>query len=237
MRIAIIDKNTPDIAERELRRRGFYTIRTIPSGKIPAPLNSHPDMLIFKCGDTVVTSADYVEEACGFFEELSSLSTLKFRADACVLGAKYPHDCIYNALIIGDKAFLKTDTVSPAVIEALRGTGKKIIHVNQGYPACTVLPLGDGAAITADEGMARVLTSEGIKVTLIENGDIALPPYEYGFIGGAAGVLGDTVYFLGNPKTHKCAEKILRAIEDAGLRSVSLFDGGLIDLGRIIFAE
>ena len=237
MRIAIIDKNAPEKIERELMRRGFYIIRTVPAQRMAPPLNSHPDILMFKCGDTVVTSADYIEESCGFFEELSSLSALKFRADACVLGAKYPQDCIYNALVIGEKAFLKTDTASPGVLKALTDAGKKIVQVNQGYPACTVLPLGDSAAITADEGMARVLTSEGIKVTLIENGDIALPPYEYGFIGGAAGVLGDTVYFLGNPKTHKCAEKILRAIDEAGLRAVSLFDGVLLDLGRIIFAE
>ena len=237
MRIAVIDKNAPSEAERELRRRGFYVIRTVPSEKLSAPLSTHPDILFFKDGDTVVSSADYIDGAVGFFEELSSLSNLEFRASADVFGEKYPRDCIYNALVIGDKAFVKTDSISKAVLDLLKNNGKKIIHVNQGYPACTVLPLGDGAAITADEGMARALRGEGIKVTLIKNGGSALPPYEYGFIGGAAGVLGDAVYFLGDPKTHESKDEILSAVKDAGLRAVSLFDGELIDLGRIIFAE
>ena len=31
---------------------------------------------------------------------------------------------------------------------------------------------------------------------LIENGDISLPPYEYGFIGGASGKDGKRLFFI-----------------------------------------
>ena len=83
--------------------------------------------------------------------------------------------------------------------------------------------------------MHDVLTKHGIRVTLIENGDVLLPPYEYGFIGGASGVFGDTVYFLGDVTKHRSYEKIRKACEGEGKDVVSLSDEGLIDLGRIIF--
>ena len=99
-----------------------------------------------------------------------------------------------------------------------------------------MLTLGNNA-ITGDEGMARALTSVGIKVTLISNGDISLPPYDYGFIGGTAGVLGNTVYFLGNPMLYRDGDKIVKAITEAGYKFEALSDEPLSDLGRIIFIE
>ncbi len=237
MKIAILDKRAPAEAERALTKRGFYVLEAPPSGALPAPLASHPDMLLFKCGKTVVASADYVEEASAFFDDLARLTSLDFRITEDKFGKEYPRDCIFNALCVGDRLFARTDTVSPAVLSLAEESGKRIIHVNQGYPACTVLPLGENAAITADRGMAAAMQKEGINVTLIENGGISLPPYEYGFIGGAAGVDGGTVYFLGDPMTHKCGNSILHAIDEAGLRAVSLFGGELLDLGRIIFVE
>ena len=57
------------------------------------------------------------------------------------------------------------------------------------------------------------------------------------FIGGAAGVFGGRLYFLGDPKTHPSYEKISAAAEAASLTVVPLCDGPLRDLGGILFAE
>ncbi len=237
MKTAIIDIRTPNEAERALLKLGFSVLRAPPSKKLPAPLASHPDMLMCIIGKTLVSSADYVDEALTLFDDLAHQTALNFTVTADEFGDVYPRDCIFNALTVGKRLFCKTDSVSPSVIEVARRQGFKTVHVNQGYPACTVLPLGDGAAITADKGMARVLEREGIDVTLIENGGISLPPYEYGFIGGAAGVFDGRVYFLGDPEKHACADLILGAVERAGLRAVSLIDSPLLDLGRILFAD
>jgi hypothetical protein len=112
-----------------------------------------------------------------------------------------------------------------------------LVDVAQGYPACTVLKLSDGAAVTADRGMAKVLSEHGIRVYLIEDGGIALPPYEYGFIGGSAGVHDGVVYFLGDVSRHPSYAAILAALECEGLRHVSLSGGALVDLGGILFAD
>ena len=237
MKTAIIDERVPYEAERSLVKHGFFVLRAPKSKYLPAPLASHPDMLMCKIGNTVISYADYVEEAPSFFDDLANSTSLSFKISDESPEEKYPRDCIYNALLVADKLFCKKDSVSGAILSHALGVGLNIINTNQGYPACTVLALGERYAVTADHGMAAAMQDAGIDVTLIENGSIALPPYEYGFIGGAAGVFEDTVYFLGNPSLHPSWDKISDAIRRAGLRSVALSDTPLCDFGRIIFAK
>ena len=82
--------------------------------------------------------------------------------------------------------------------------------------------------------MAITLEKNGVNVTLISNGGISLPPYDYGFIGGASGVIGKNVFFFGDISKHPDCKKICSAIENAGYTPVSLSDEELTDLGGII---
>ena len=87
--------------------------------------------------------------------------------------------------------------------------------------------------------MARVLESSGIRTYLVSASPaIRLEPYEYGFIGGASGCDGDTVYFMGDIDSHPDSELIKSAVMGEGLIFKSLpAGGGLFDLGRLIFCE
>jgi hypothetical protein len=147
------------------------------------------------------------------------------------VGNSYPNDAVYNALVMGDKLFARMDSLSAEI----KTCDLKLINTKQGYPACTTLKLNESTAITSDVGTARIMSEIGISVTLIENGDITLPPYEYGFVGGASGVYKDTVFFLGDVMTHRDKDKILSAISLAGMKARSLSDEPLCDLGGIIF--
>lgn len=236
MPIAIVDGRISEACERGLMLRGFQIIKTVKNTDIGEAVSYHPDMLMFSHGNTVITSVYYAEYAESIFSDIRYFSAdSKVRFVDEVQREKYPYDAIFNALVIGKRIFCKTDSVSEAVLEYAKCEGLEVVHVSQGYPACTVLAISESAAITADRGMCEVLSSSGIKVTLIENGDMLLPPYEYGFIGGAAGVFGDTVYFLGDVTKHRDYEKIRTACEGEGKRIVSLSSEGLIDLGRILF--
>ena len=238
MKIAVTDERISERCERGLMLRGFRVLKMPRSRTLPEATCAHPDMVMFSHKKRIITTADYCEAADYTFYELSSgISGISFTVTADVHGRSYPRDAIFNALVMGDKMFAKTDTVSLAVTEYARRAGMKLIKVKQGYPACTVLPLGANAAITADRGMAAAMRDEGIKVTLIEDGGVILPPYEYGFIGGAAGIFRDTVYFLGDIDTHPSADLIKRAVAEAGFNCESLSDEPLLDLGRIVFYE
>lgn len=240
VKIAIIDSRATDEIVRRLTLYGFQVITLPPFSKLSPAVASHTDMLIHRIGNEYISYAEYCDEASYVFTDISLALTkagakLSFTDDE--VKAEYPNDCRLNALRMGNKLFCRTDSASDYLLKAARSTGLEIVHTNQGYPACTVLKLSESDAVTADRGMAKILGQHGIRVTLIDNGGISLPPHEYGFIGGAGSVFDGKLYLLGNLSLHKNAEKIIAAAEMAGLEVVSLSSAPLVDLGGILFSE
>ena len=240
IKIAIVDSRISPEEERRLLILGYRVLTLPPFSRLSSAVASHVDMLLTKIGDDYISYADYCEEASYVFTDLSLLlrgsgAVFSFTADEA--GSEYPNDCRLNALRMGNKLFCRTESASEYLIAAAKRSRLEIVSVKQGYPACTVLKLSDTDAITADRGMAKVLTSHGIKVTLIENGSIALPPHEYGFIGGAGTVYDGNLYLLGNIELHPQSELIKKATSSLGLGIISLSGEPLVDLGGIIFAE
>ena len=235
--ICLVDERISDKCLNARAGEGFHVVKMPRCKKLPKALASHPDMLAFVHGKSIISSEDYRKENPSVFEEINTHSKnaeISFTDD--VFAEEYPRDALFNALVIGNRIFLNKNTVSRAVLNYAQRLGLGIVHVNQGYPACTVLAFGK-SAITADKGMKKALSEANLTVTEISDGSISLPPYKYGFIGGACGVLGKKIYFLGDLKTHADAKKIESAIRDAGFIPVSLSDEPLADLGRIIFID
>ena len=217
--------------------RGFRVITLPPDPSLGEAVSTHPDTLLFRSGNEIITTADYCDAAAYVFSELREcLPGLKISFTSDERGEKYPTDCIMNALVVGNKIFAKLDTLSYAVRDFALEHQMELVHTRQGYPACTTLVFGNNA-ITADEGMARALTSNGVNVTLIRAGHISLCGCEYGFIGGASGVFGKEVYFFGDVLLHPDGELILDTIRRAGFTPVSLSTAPLTDLGGMIFIE
>ncbi len=234
MKVIIVDNRITDKCERALEKEGFLIIKLPPDPSLGEAVASHPDTVLFYQGGELITTADYCDAAAYIFSDLRELCPdvkISFTSDS--RGKSYPNDCILNALVIGKRIFCKSDGISDAVIDFAKRRGYEIIHTSQGYPACNVLAFG-GRAITADRGLAPLLEKSGIKVTLIGTQGISLPPYEYGFIGGACGVVGNKIYFFGDIDSHPDSEKIKKAIFDEGFEAVSLSDEKLRDFGGII---
>ena len=238
MTVALVDERIDSAARDELEARGYRTVAMSSCVRLSEAVTSHPDMLTLIIGDTLLTEGAYLSEVRGIFDEIGKLvPRLKIEAITETLSPEYPLDCLLNALVVGDMLFCREKSLSKDAIELARSRGLNIINVNQGYPACTVLTLGRDHAITADRGMARAMREVGIDVLLIEDGGIELPPHEYGFIGGASGVHGDKVYFIGDLLSHPCGCAIAEFCHGAGLEPISLGGGRLRDLGRIIFID
>ena len=236
MKTVIVDERISKKCERALRIRGFEPILLPQDPSLGDAVCSHPDTVLFKLENEIFTTADYCDGAAYVFSDLREYAPhIKINFTADVRGKHYPEDCKMNALIMGKRIFAKTDTLSEAIVRAAKEKGYELIHTMQGYPACTVLPLGENDAITADRGMASVLSKNGIGVTLIREGHISLPPHEYGFIGGASGVFDGRVYFFGDLGTHPDVLLITEALNKAGFSAVSLSDEPLRDLGGMIF--
>ena len=239
MKFCIVDGRISSPMEAGLLRHGFHALKLTENRRLSAAVASHTDMLVLRIGRELFSTAEYCEENEELFLNIRKLLpsySLRFTADE--QSAEYPDDVALNALVLGKRIFAREKSLSALVKERAERLEYKIINVNQGYPACTALRLNDGAVITADCGMARILTEHGIRVTLIDEGGISLPPYSYGFIGGAAGVFDNKLYFLGDHKTHPSAKSIENAAQREGLTVVDLAPGvTLCDLGGILFFE
>lgn len=235
MEFIIVDERISEKCERSLLKEGFTLLKLPPDPDLGEAVRSHPDTVLFYSAGELITTADYCNAAPYFFSDLRNFCPnvrITFTSDR--RSAKYPEDCSMNALLIGSRLFCKSESISDTIKALAEGRSYEICPVNQGYPVCTVLTFKN-RAITADRGMARVLADKGIEVTLIRDGHIALPPHEYGFIGGASGVCGNKVYFFGDLMSHPDGETIREAILSEGFTPISLSDEPLRDLGGIIF--
>lgn len=237
MTSVLIDGRMSDECERALSLHGFYPIRLPSHPSLPTAISSHPDSLIFYHHNTLIAPSEYCEIAPYVFTDIRDRHpNIKLIFSADELGGKYPLDCKMNAKIHSGHLFARQKSVSEAIKDYSQSLGYSIVNVSQGYPACSSLTFGS-AAITADAGMHKAFLSSGIDSYLVETGGIILPPYEYGFIGGASGVYKDKIYFIGDYNAHPSASVIKEAAERHGFTPVSLTDLPLTDLGGLIFLE
>ncbi len=234
MKIIIVDNRISQKCERALEKEGFYLIKLPADPTLGEAVRSHPDTVLFYCDEEIITTAEYCDVAAYIFSDVREFAPnvrIGFTDDR--RSDRYPYDCVLNSLVIGNKIFCKADTVSEGIKDFATRHGYEIIHTKQGYPACSVLAFGD-SAITADRGLAATLENNGVRVTLINEGNVSLPPHSYGFIGGASGVVGNKVYFFGNIDLHPDAKIIRDAITSEGYIPVSLSDEELCDFGGFI---
>ncbi len=235
MTLALIDERVSERIKTRLCLLGFYPISFKKSPRLSEDVGSHPDILAFYDRGRLITSADYLEGAPWIFEDIRKMSNTSFTLSDDILKEGYPCDSIYNAVRFDNCLFCKSDSISQSVLEYAKSQGLKTVHTRQGYPNCTVLKLDERTAVTADRGMKKILSENGVRVYEISEGHIELPTRRYGFIGGAAGVYGGCVYFLGNADLHPDKDIIKGAISDCGMKYVSLSDEPLFDGGKIIF--
>ncbi|NLL63499.1 MAG: hypothetical protein GX241_04560 [Ruminococcaceae bacterium] len=142
------------------------------------------------------------------------------------LGNVYPLDVPLNAAIVGEYIICNPDTVAPELLEL----GLKLIPVKQGYTKCSTLVIDETHIITEDESIYEA-TKDILNVLFIEKGHVFLEGYDYGFIGGASAVIGDTVFFFGNIEKHPDFKKI-KAFSPKRIISLSEKEK-LIDIGGV----
>ena len=235
---AIVDSRISEKMARSLEKQGFSLIRLPRSKDLGEAVCSHPDSLIFKLGSELIAPSDYCDDAAYVFSDIREYAPkykITFASDN--IGAIYPSDTKFNALLLGKRLFARLDSLSLSILEAAARRGIECINTKQGYPACSTLALGDNCAVTADRGMAKVLRDHGVTVYEIECGSIELPPHEYGFIGGACGVFHGKVYFFGDHTAHPSRDIIDGALARGGYEAIDLSNEKLTDLGGIVFLE
>lgn len=209
----------------------FEVIKLPPDPALSIGVCSHTDLLIFILEDTLITRRAYYEIAKPEIDFVCNSAGLKLVLSDDEAGEKYPKDCGLCAAVSGKKIICRKKSTDRTLLRIAEKKGYSIVNVAQGYAKCSSAVLSDGALITADVGIARAVTDS----LLIREGYIDLPGYGYGFIGGASGLYGNTLYFCGRIEDHPDYIAIKSFAHRHGTELCSLGNHKLFDVGTLFF--
>ena len=232
MRILLLSCDMPRESIEQLSALG-YEVLTLPRhDTLPSAISHHPDSLVFRGEDRIIVDKDYYRANEAFFLSIKKrCPSLRIVLSTDKLGDKYPCDTRLNAIRLKNELFCHLESISSAITEYAAEMGLQLVDTRQGYPACSTLKIREDAVISADRGLTATYKRHGISVYEIDEGGILLPPYKYGFIGGASVVLGDRVCFFGDISAHPSREIIEKALNDHSLIPHCIMGGPLCDLG------
>ena len=224
--LIIIDKKLPKQAKGKLQEYGeIYELET--SGIVYEAIAGHPDIFIFHNNNKLIIAPQAPLSLIRKFKE----HNIDFEIGNKSLGIKYPLTTPYNIATLNNIFIGNNKHCDSKILEL--SDGKKWIHTKQSYARCNTLLLDNESIITSD----RNLSTSFKNMLYIDTKDIILEGFEYGFIGGCAGIFKNKVFFTGSLKAHSQGQLIRQFCEERGFSIIELSDGKLIDSGGIFFIE
>ena len=191
-------------------------------------------MLLLRLEDTLFCHREYYAIAKSEIDRIICTSGLSLCLTEDNVGATYPEDVALNFVFTGNILLGNTAFLSKKVKSYVEEARISLLSVKQGYAKCSSVVL-DGALITADSGIASAARVAGLDTLLISAGGVTLPPYPYGFLGGASGVCGKTAFFCGDLGSHSDGKAIEAFCRKHGYATASLSPEPLFDGGSILF--
>ncbi|WP_252891298.1 DUF6873 family GME fold protein [Thermoclostridium stercorarium] len=228
-----VDARMETRMKNTLKDYGIELIEIPPCSGLAEPVAGHVDMQLIHVGDNVLVCqpglpSDILKKLKEYGFDVYTGNTL--------LQKDYPLDVAYNVAIVGQVAFHNTKCTDKVVAEFLSRFNIRLVHVNQGYAKCSVLPVSTESIITDDPSIAKAARKEGFNVLQIPpQKNILLPGYSYGFIGGVAGFIDkDLIAFAGNIDMLDSSDEIKDFLKEYGVKWVNLDSNGIHDYGSLI---
>ncbi len=213
--------------EISLKEMGYTVIKLPKFDRLQDGVASHADMLLFLNDGVLYTHEEYYKKN----KAILDLAEVKVKTTDEPVSKGYPKDILFNAVLTKDKILFSRNDSTSELITAL---AERKVDVKQGYTACSTCRVDDNNFITTDKGLYKAYTDNGINSLLVEKGDILLPGYNCGFIGGCSVVLADSVCFFGDVDKHRDFDLIKRFIENTGKKIISLSAEKLTDIGGAV---
>ena len=222
----------------KLNTLGFYVISLPRDHRLPKPISSHADTLLFCDGKNIFCSDKYATLANEAIEVLRSYGYNIIESSA-ELGNSYPYDIAFNCFICKGSLVGNLPHTAKEIIEYAEKRRLSFSKVKQGYARCSTVLLGSDGLISADDGILKLGKDLGLHTLKVKNSPeaVSLFGYAHGFIGGASGVFKSNLYFTGNIDLHPDGEAIKKFCDALGHTVMSLSDEKLSDVGGIIFLE
>lgn len=232
--LAVIDNRLPHPCKEALIKHGFTLLPLLPFPRLSAPVASHPDMLLLRLGTMLFCHAEYYAIAKTEIDQILRAANLTLCLTEDDVKEEYPKDIGLNFVFTGNILLGKTDFMSEKLKAYAKAHQIASHSVAQGYAKCSSVVL-ENALITADTGIASAAQSLGMDALIISSGDVSLPPYPYGFLGGTSGVCEKSVFFCGDLIKHRDGKQIDAFCRTHGYEVISLSAEPLYDGGGILF--
>lgn len=229
MTYVLVAENFPEESAEKLKEYA-EVVRTKANKNVLRGLDSHPDILVhpLPSGDLVVDrdNYDYYKEIFGDKKVIPSHSSLS---------GKYPSDILLNAFAFKNIFIHNLKHTDQVILDYYKNEGFDLVNIKQGYAKCSCLVTND-FIITSDGGIYESLR-DLIPIYKIDHGQIKLQNFNYGFIGGATGVLGKKIFFTGDFSHHSSHEEILNIINKYNYEIEILSKDPIEDYGTIFFIK
>ncbi|URZ16944.1 DUF6873 family GME fold protein [Clostridium felsineum] len=230
MKAVIVDNRISELEKYNLKKLDLNIILTPICKDISSPISGHPDEVICKVSDKLMII--YKSSTSEFIASIKNLG-INIIKSSNTLGNEYPNDVALNGVVLKDFFIHNIKYTDPSLYNNI--LDKTIINVKQGYTKCSTAVINDYALMTSDIGIANSASKFNLDVLLLPPGDIVLPGFEYGFIGGSCGLINkNTLAFYGNLEKYKFKNKVLNFLNKHNIKPIYLSDSKLIDRGSII---
>ena len=229
MKYVIVAENFPEDSAEKLKVYG-EVVRTRANKNLLKGLDTHPDILVhpLPSGELVV-DRDNLEYYKKIFPDK------KIFPSHSKLSKKYPKDVPLNAFTFKNYFIHNLKFTDKVLLAYYKNSAYELINIKQGYAKCSSLVTED-FIITSDGGIYESLR-DLIPIYKIKHGEIKLQNFNYGFIGGASGVLGKKIFFTGDFSHHSSNEEILKIIKKYGYEIEILSKDPIEDYGSIFFIK
>ncbi len=215
----IIDKRFLDIAKSKWGNE-HEIFPSFCHEKLQTPIACHTDMTLTQIEDIFVCCPESYEHYKKFLGN-------KVVAGTRELSSHYPNDIAYNVVVYKNIALGKKSFVDPVVLDEIKKKNIKFIDISQGYAKCSCCVCEKGI-ITADNGIFNILIKNNINALKITQGNVLLKGYNYGFMGGASGVIDKKLTFFGDISKHPDFLKIKAFCDFDYIKDFPLTDVGTI---------
>ena len=177
---------------------------------------------------------DYFESNREIMENILEIASLKPVLTETLPRSPYPFDVPLCALNIGDDAVIGCRRhLAHEIVSYCEENSIPIYSSRQGYTKCTAAFMG--GIISADPSTICAAELGNLDSLRIASGSVILDGYDYGFIGGASGFDGCSLYFCGDVDLHPDGKNIRAFCSKHGVGCVSLSPLPLHDVGSIFF--
>lgn len=228
--ICFVDYRTTEEEINSLKNLNYDVIKIPKDNNLYEAINGHTDIQLNILNRYTIIVNKNINLS---FKKLLKTKNINFIESDSTLSFKYPSNISLNAYITDNYLVHNLKFTDKKILDYCKN--KKIIHVNQGYTKCSILPLREKAIITNDTGIYNTLKSENFDILLLPFGDIELSGFNYGFIGGVGGMISnDSMAFFGSLDNYAFGNEVKKFLYKYDIKPIYLSNTKLIDRGSLL---